>query len=232
MGDWIVRFGGGLSRRINSANPAAPDAASPAQDLHDIEALYRHWAVPACFRVPSFLDPGVDQTLETAGYRSEAETLTLYAAIEDLAKSSDADVELASAPSPEWLESKANLSELSEEHADIYRRVVRRLAVPACFSALRHDEGIAALAYGALYGRLMCLESVVTDHRHRSRAFGRRTLGALFRWAELQGARGVCLQVQAANKAGFSLYRRLGFKIELYRYHYRIKSNAEGATRN
>lgn len=133
-------------------------------------------------------------------------------------------MEIAQWPSPEWLESKARLSDLSEAHADVYRRAVRRLAVPAAFAALRHDEMITAVAYGALHGRLLCLESVVTDHRHRGKGFGRRMLKALFHWAQSQGARGVCLQVQVSSALAVGFYRRLGFRAELYRYHYRMKS--------
>ena len=46
-------------------------------------------------------------------------------------------------------------------------------------------------------------------------------MSALYAWAAAQGARGVCLQVEAGNKAGRALYDGLGMKTELSRYHYR-----------
>jgi ribosomal protein S18 acetylase RimI-like enzyme len=39
-------------------------------------------------------------------------------------------------------------------------------------------------------------------------------------WARRAGVNRACLQVVADNAAGRALYRKLGFRTELYRYHY------------
>ena len=44
---------------------------------------------------------------------------------------------------------------------------------------------------------------------------------ALTAWAKEEGASGACLEVEAGNLPARTLYDALGFKTELYRYHYR-----------
>ncbi|MPY74772.1 MAG: GNAT family N-acetyltransferase [Alphaproteobacteria bacterium] len=51
--------------------------------------------------------------------------------------------------------------------------------------------------------------------------YSRRLMAAMFDWAEAQGAKGVCLQVEAANAPAVALYRGLGLGTERFRYHYR-----------
>jgi ribosomal protein S18 acetylase RimI-like enzyme len=95
--------------------------------------------------------------------------------------------------------------------------------VPAAFALLTIEGEPAALAYGALSERLLCVESVVADHRRRRRGFARRIVASLAAWAHAEGADGICLEVEAANLPALALYGGLGLETELYRYHYRRK---------
>jgi ribosomal protein S18 acetylase RimI-like enzyme len=67
----------------------------------------------------------------------------------------------------------------------------------------------------------LVIESVVTHLEHRQRGYGGQTIGYLLDWAKRSGAVGACLQVRADNIPARALYRALGFKTELYQYHYR-----------
>lgn len=221
FGDWCGRFGAGLSRRNNSANPLSPGAEEPERHLAEIEALYRRWALTPRFRVPSFLDPQVARTLQASGYDMEGETLTLFAPLERTSRASDPGLQVFEAPSPEWIAAKARLSAFSAAEADALARIVGRLAIPAGLALLQADGAPAAVAFGALHDGLLCLEAVVTDPDRRGRGFGRRLLQGLLAWGDTRGAEAVCLQVQSDNAAGLALYRRLGLTTELYRYHYR-----------
>ena len=221
VGDWVARFGAGHTRRINSANPLTPCPADPTARISEIETIYHGWGLKPCVRLPSFLAPDFDTALERAGYAPEADTITLYGEMSQVAAENGRDVEVLSAPSKAWLDSKAALSGFSPGDAEVFARVMARISQPAGFATLKVEDRIIAQAYGALHGGLLAVAAVVTDESERGRGFGRRMLQGLFHWAGRQGASGVCLQVESDNDAGRALYRRLGLTNELYRYHYR-----------
>jgi N-acetylglutamate synthase len=108
----------------------------------------------------------------------------------------------------------------TKRQAQLYRRIIRALAIPAAFAVLVDDDGVGALAFGAIHRGLICYESVVADPRRRRRGYARRIIASLAAWAAERGATGACLEVEAVNTPALALYNRLGFS-ELYRYHYR-----------
>jgi ribosomal protein S18 acetylase RimI-like enzyme len=226
FGDWAARAGGGLSRRVNAANPLCAEPCGLERHLEEIVELYRRWGLRPRFRVPGLIAPRNDRLLEAAGFEIEAETLTLHAPLAALSRAADPEVEILPFPSQAWLEAKRRLNRLEPERADALARITAQLALPAGFAALRHDGEPAALAFGAIQHGIVCIEAVVTDERLRGRGLGRRLLGALLHWAERQGALAAALQVDAANVAGRALYAGLGFQTELYRYHYRSAPDA------
>ncbi len=132
----------------------------------------------------------------------------------------DPDVQLPPRPTPQWFAAMALLQRHTKKQAGLYRRIVGRLAIPAAFAIRADDGGIAALAYGAIHDGLICYESVVTDPSRQRRGYARRVITSLAAWAADRGARGACLEVEAANAPARELYQSLGFE-ELYRYHYR-----------
>jgi GNAT superfamily N-acetyltransferase len=217
---WLLRFSKGVSRRANSANPLCPDCAPVERVIDPIEALYRRQGQPAIFRVPLFLG-GLDEPLVTRGYRSEGETCVLYGAIDAVAAASDPNIELSPEPGAEWLAAIAVLQQHSDVQRDIYRRIVQTIAVPAAFAGLRIDGRLVALAYGAVSAGLLCYESVITDPARRREGLAWRVVAGLAAWGREEGARGVCLQVEAGNTPARTLYDRFGLTTELYRYHYR-----------
>ena len=217
---WFVRFADGLSRRANSANPLAPDCAPVEQVIGTVEALYRRQRLAPIFRVPSFLDTGIEEALAARGYAAEGDTRVLYGQMTELAARADSQIELSPHAGSDWLAAMGTLQGHSAEQRTAYRRIVRALAVPAAFAALRVDGRIAALAYGAVTGGLLCYESVITDPRRRRQGFSRRIVAALADWAREQGAEAACLQVVADNTPALALYGAFGLKRDLYGYRY------------
>lgn len=224
---WLLRFSKGVSRRGNSANPLGPESALPEPVIEEIEALYRGQGQPAIFRVPSFLT-GLNEQLAACGYRSEGETCVLYGAMDGVAAAPDASVDISPDPGAEWLAAMAVLQRHTEGQRDVYRRIVRAVAVPAAFAGLRIDGRLAALAYGAVSDGLLCYESVITDPTRRREGLAWRVIAAIAAWAHDQGARGVCLQVEAANMPARALYDRFGLTAELYGYRYWRQPEAAG----
>ncbi|MCG6204585.1 GNAT family N-acetyltransferase [Rhodopseudomonas sp. HC1] len=237
-GDWLLRFGEGVSRRANSVNPLHERATSIAPHLADFAALYRHHGQPLIVRVPTLLAGAaqIDRELDQHGFSREGETCTLLRdfageRFESSPPLSDASAADASAAAPaiiitpradaSWLAAIARLQAQSSSHAAVYARVIDAIAVPTGFLALHQHGHIVATAYGALHGDLLVVESVVVDELLRGQGLGRRMMQALFAWATSHGATAACLQVIADNTAGCALYASLGFDHELYRYHYR-----------
>jgi N-acetylglutamate synthase len=181
--------------------------------------------LPALFRLPSLIEPAADARLNQLGYAIEGETLTLRGELAP-AGPRDPDIAIAARPQGSWLAAMAEWQGQTLEQAAVYRRVVESIAVPAGFASLREDGQWAALAYGAVYEGWLCCESVVAHPRLRGRGHARRLLTALLAWGAERGAQGVCLQVAADNAPALALYRSLGLRNELYRYHYRREPKA------
>lgn len=232
-GDWLLRFGEGVSRRANSVNPLHDRVASIAEQLDGFAALYHHHGLPLIVRVPTLIagTAQVDRELDQHGFTSEGETCTLLRefAGERFADDEAAapDITIAPRADAEWLAAIARLQAQTPSHASVYARVVEAIALPAGFAALRKDGRIVATAYGVRHGDLLVIESVVVDEALRGQGIGRRLMQALFAWAVGHRAKAACLQVVADNTAGRALYASLGFDHELYRYHYRRASVKE-----
>lgn len=220
LGDWLLRFSKGVSRRGNSANPLISDCADAAI-IPACERLYRAQGQATIFRVPSIVDPGLDRALAARGYTREGETCVLYGGMAGLGVATDARVQLLSEPTEEWLAAMAALQGFGAAHKRTYAGVVQAIAVPARFALLTIDDAPAALAYGALHDRLLCYESVITAATRRRQGLGRSLIATLAAWAADNGAEAACLQVQADNAPALRLYRDFGMGRELHRYHYR-----------
>jgi N-acetylglutamate synthase len=226
FGGWVLRFSGGLTRRANSANPLGVDRADGDALIDGCEALYRRCRQPAIFRLPSLIEPEIDNRLMARDYGSEGLSLVLYGAIDAMPAAGDRAVRLWSRPPADWLTAMAALQRHTKQQAALYRRIVGALAIPAAFAALLDENGVAALAFGAIHDGVICYESVVTDPRRRRQGHARRIIASLAAWAAEQGATGACLEVEAANAPALALYAALGFE-ELYRYHYRRQPAAD-----
>jgi GNAT superfamily N-acetyltransferase len=218
---WVLRFSEGLTRRANSANPLRVDYDRTDALIPACEALYRSQLLPTIFRVPSIIDPELDERLDALGYGSEGESWVLYGDMNIVAVARGPDVQLSAHPTPEWFQAMAALQKHTIEQSGIYRRIVGAIIIPAAFAALAIDGEFVALAYGALHNGLLCYESVVTDSRRQRHGYARRVIAALAAWAKDEGAWGACLQVEAGNAPALALYDAIGLKTRLYRYHYR-----------
>lgn len=230
LGDWLLKFAPGVSRRANSANPLQARVRDVEASIDDAAQRCREGGIPALFRILSVLDPAAGARLDRLGYKPEGETVNLFARIDEALARRDEAVTILSRPDEEWLAAMIAAQGHTGEKAGTYRRIVQSIAIPAAFVSLRQDDELAALAYGAMVGGVMCFESVVTLDRHRGRGLGTRTLSTLIDWAASRGAQAVCLQVEATNERGRRLYHRLGLRQELYRYDYRREPDAPAYT--
>ena len=221
LGDWLLRFAPGVSRRANSANPLRAEAGDVDGLIAEAAPLFRAQGLPLLVRVLSLLDPAVDRRLAALGFTAEGETQVLHGAIGGVARRRDPDVTIVPRPSPDWLAANAAFRDFRGGQDAVYRRIVGSIAVPAAFLSLTAESERVALAFGVLHGGLLVCESVITAEEHRGRGYSRRLMAAMFDWAAECGVVGVCLQVQADNTPAVKLYDSLGLTDERFRYWYR-----------
>ena len=217
---WLLRASGGPTRRTNSLNPTRGPRGPADAAITACERSYAALGQPAIVRVVS-LAPELDRPLAERGYGAEGHALTLVAALDGLPDGLDPEVRMAPAPDDAWLALRTRLAGADAEAAAIYAAMTGRIRGPRTFAALVRAGETASMAYAVVDGTLAVIESVATPERLRGRGYARRMVGALMRWARTQGATGACLQVVAENESALSLYRGLGFRTELLRYHYR-----------
>ena len=218
-GDWLCRSAPGVSRRSNSANPAGGHARLTDAGIERIEAVYAKLGQPTYVRLPSLLGDEPDRRLEARGYAAEGQSLTLIGPLHGAA--APGEVELSSVPPPEWLAAQNRLNGREGEQARVFDAVLAAIDAPAAYAAVRRQGRIVSAAYAAASDGWLCLEAVATDADWRGRGLAGQTVRVLMAWGETHGARAAALQVQADNVPAQTLYRRLGLRRELYRYHYR-----------
>jgi N-acetylglutamate synthase len=220
---YLLRAAGGTSRRINSVNPLR-GAGAPEPAILACERIYAGLGRRPIFRVPG-LAPRMDPILARRGYAVEAETCTLFRDLDGLPMEPDPGTALAQAPGEDWLALRDAVNGAATARA--FREAAAALALPRAFAAVAAQGGIGAIAFAVLDRSLVVMESVATPAPLRGRGLARRAVAALLRWGRGEGATAACLQVQADNAPARALYAGLGFGRELYRYHYRVRPEAD-----
>lgn len=222
---WLLRFAGGYSKRANSVNPTFPGRRAPAEKIVVCENHYARHGLPTIFRLPSIAsEPTLDGLLAARGYGRLDKTSVRVASLTAVSAAEDGAIEIAAAPSVEWLETQCRWHGLDRERLARHQAILAAIPHPAAFVALREEGTIAALGVVVLQGEYACLNDIATDPARRRRGFGRGLTLALMAWARRGGAGMAYLQVVKTNRPALALYGRLGFTQELYRYHYRVRS--------
>lgn len=215
---WLCRASGGETRRTNSVN-ATLESCSIGGVVEPAAKFYADRDQTLLFRTLSFM-PEIEQVLATKGFQPEGETCTLEADLSKLREMERSGIESHSNPSEEWIADKLRLSPMGSSQQEAYRAMLARISVPARFARIVENRKGLSLAYGAIVDGVLVIESVVTDPAHRGLGLAGKVVGSLMTWAAGRGAPLSCLQVEAENASALSLYKKLGYETELYRYRY------------
>jgi GNAT superfamily N-acetyltransferase len=220
---WFLRFGGGHTKRCNSANPLQPETADP---IAQIEADYRGRGLAPIFRLTPLCDlERYDALLAQRGYRlvepSRVMVLADLAAFARTGVPADLTLRLDAEPSTAWCAANEQLRPCPPEQRLARDAILRKIAVPAVFATLYDGETPLALAIGAVAGRWFDLNAVATRPEMRGRGLMRALLGEMAEWGRQQGAEAGHLAVVADNAPAVRLYEGMGYR-EAYRYQYRV----------
>ncbi|MET8233949.1 GNAT family N-acetyltransferase [Micromonospora sp. NPDC005298] len=232
LGDWLLRSAEGWTGRANSALPIGdPDRPLPAA-VDAVERWYAEQGQPAMINTPLPLAAPVGAELDDRGWGSRPPTLVqttplpLPAGVASAADAPAADpsagvapaadasagvaVELATAPSEEWLAVAAGRKGGLPDAARHVLTAVEQVR----FAHVYADGTLVATGRGTVTGddrRWLGLSLIEVLPAARRQGLARRVIHALADWGVSCGASHAFLQVEQRNTAAVTLYRTLGF---------------------
>lgn len=220
---WLVRAGGGFTRRANSAVPLDRSARAHPGTLAAIASWYDRHHLPVLLALPDRLLPPhqVGGTPASGAIQVLVRDLPAEHPTECLTHAVEVGrIGLDAHPSEEWLRA------LDPADPHLAGRVVGATDAPAAYAGVRAeaDGSVAATGRGVVTRapdgtRWLGISAVWTDTRFRRRGHGDAVLDSLLTWGAEQGAQRAYLQVDAANRIAGSWYRARGFGLHhTYRY--------------
>ncbi len=222
---WLLRFSDGHTNRANSISVLYPSVLSADEKIPYCEACYRARNLPCIFKLTD-QDTELNAVLEKRGYQTVTPTDVMISDLQNAGKQ-EAPVTFSDRPTEDWLSSYFAFEALNDPNRqEIFRRMLARVQVPACYASLVQKGHTAACASIALEHGYALLQNVVVHPDCRGRGYGEAICRALLSEASERGAQYAWLQVVRSNQAALNLYRKLGFR-KLYGYWYMKKNFPE-----
>ncbi|MFY1617622.1 GNAT family N-acetyltransferase [Micromonospora sp. WMMD736] len=215
LGDWLLRSAEGWTGRANSALPIGdPDRPLPAA-VDAVERWYAERGQPAMINTPLPLAAPVGAELDERGWTTRPPTLVQTASLPlplaavDLGGPDAAVVELATAPSADWLAIAAGRKGGLPDAA----RHVLTAVDQVRFAHGYVDGALAAIGRATVtgQGRWLGLSLIEVVPAARRQGLARRVIGELTAWGVSAGATHAFLQVEQRNTPAIALYRTLNF---------------------
>lgn len=219
---WLLRAGGGRTRRVNSVQALVfPTATDVQRTIDRVERWYAARGLPACFQLTERAAPAdLDAVLAARGYlRLPSVAVLLADAAAVPAPPAAARIELQTRPTPQVMNAVCDPywdAATRRARAELFARIRR----PHVFAVLL--EGIQPVAGGlcVVDGDLAGLFTLRTAASARGRGHGSAVMLRLVAWARSAGAREIYSQVEDDNAPAQALHRRLGGR-RAYGYWYR-----------
>jgi ribosomal protein S18 acetylase RimI-like enzyme len=220
LGDWILRATDGWTQRANSALTIG-DPDLPLPDAIDfVQRWYRERSLVPAMSVPVPLFQRLDDELERRGWFANPVTQVMTAPLPQLLSTlaqtpwtSAGRVELADAPSAEWLAAVGGRKGPLPPKAVAVLTQVPHVRFAEWYA---EDGALMATARGCVAdddSRWLGLSLIGVDERYRRQGLAQRLIAALCEWAVSLGARDAYLQVEQRNTPAVALYERLGFTV-------------------
>ncbi|MGC4848427.1 GNAT family N-acetyltransferase [Micromonospora sp. DT15] len=231
LGDWLLRSAEGWTGRANSALPIGDPDRPLAAAVDAVERWYAERGQPALINTPLPLAAPVGAELDDRGWGTRPPTLVQTAPLplpESTPASSRPDgwgsavVELATAPSDEWLAIAAGRK---GGLPDAARHVLTAVG-QVRFAHVYADNALVAVGRGTVtgQGRWLGLSLIEVVPAARRQGLAHRVVHELASWGVSGGATHTFLQVEQRNAAAVALYQRLGF-VTHHTYLTRVAPN-------
>ena len=216
---WMLRYGEGFSRRINSV--AATESSTRPLDnkLGRCRRWYAERGLPLLFRIAPAVEADLDASLGERGFTGEGHTVVMAQSVVPSGRQPP-EVGIGESPSDRWIAAELDLAGVGPVKAAGWLAVMKRLPHPAGFALLRSGDAPVAAGVGVVVDGWLGVFEVVVDPDRRRRGHGRLLMEALHAWGGERGAERSFLQVLVENRAAIGLYGSLGYE-EAYRYWYR-----------
>lgn len=246
---WLVRTSPGKAKRARCIQPVAAGFRPLSDRLATCDAVFREASLPTLFRITPFAEPaGLDGWLQARGWQRFDDTLVMArwlagdAAVPptttgpEWGKPDDALVWGKPDDAPAWAGAPVQADWVSPHG---FAQAVGTLRGSPAAEIDAHAQRlafspvpVAGLVWRSRRGELLAAGQCTREQAivglydiHVAAAARRQGLGlalcrALLARATEEGACIAYLQVDVANQAAQSVYRRLGF-ADAYRYHYR-----------
>jgi GNAT superfamily N-acetyltransferase len=223
IGEWRLRFAGGVTKRANSVLPLGPDqdgavAAALEARIRFVEDAYRERGLSPRFQLTASSWPAALGTaLRTFGYVEADRTLVMTAALTSTGAHTQpvscTIIEQAE-PSATWLDTWwAVDGRGGDTEREIAQAILDRIQLPRIFVEYHDRNGPAAVALAVLDGDWVGFYCLATLPRARRRGYARALIAHLITRAKAQGARRAHLAVVEANQPSRRLCGALGFVV-------------------
>ncbi|MYR07105.1 GNAT family N-acetyltransferase [Gordonia sp. SID5947] len=213
---WLLRAGGGFTRRANSAVPVEFGADTDAAAISAMRAWYSDRGLPTMIALPERLVPAghID------GRPVSGEVQMLVRDIAGIsARGREAPVRLADGPTTAWLRAYRG----TDVDVEVAAPVVAGSRGPLAFASIGDDEpvsiGRATVTESTDGTRWLGLTALWTSPSRRREGLAGRVVAELVEWGADHGAQRIYVQVEADNRIAGNWYRTLGFGLHhTYRY--------------
>ena len=221
---WIVRFGGGYTRRANSVHPFYPGGLSIEEKIETCQRWYRQRGLPAVFKLTEAAEPqDLDSRLRLLGYGEQGRTSVQIAPIANASSHADPAAHACEWVSEDWLSVAGELNNLTASQCAVLEQIAKGIAFPARYVVMREGKTAVVCGMAVAQDEYLALFDIVTRKEHRRRGWATRLLQDLLNWGRNQKAEKAYLQVVVENDSARRLYRKLGF-AEAYQYWYRVRA--------
>jgi GNAT superfamily N-acetyltransferase len=221
LGGWLLRAGGGWTRRANSTLLLGDPGMPVADALDRVRSWYADRGLPAVLAVPLPAQAPADHTAARLGWTVDVETEVLTAPVPagagdpGGADPGDPGVLLSGTLTPQWE---------SVYRARTVPPVGRRILEgpdTVVFASIVADGTTVAIGRGVVVEGWLGVAAVEVLPGYRRRGLAGRITAGLLGWGAARGARRCYLQVESVNTAARALYARLGFTPH-HRYRNRV----------
>lgn len=214
---WLLRAGGGLSRRANSAVPVEFGAGVDTTTRSAIRGWFAERGLAPLVAAPDRLLPAG----QMLGRPASGEIQMLTGSVDGIGTRPGPSVRLHATPGPDWVRAYFG----ADVDVAAATAVVSASAGDVVFASVGDGAGMpVAIGRASMTGSpagtaWLGLTALWTADRCRGQGLSSAVVAALLDWGIERGATHCYLQVEAANRAAGSWYRRMGFGLHhAYRY--------------